>query len=206
MFNRFLGTVDAAALVALIALVPVPLFWLLIHPAITFWRRLGRRALWLGLPVWVGAGILIAAGRHWIFSTRIRREPWTWVAGFALLALAAYLDPKTRREFGFRRLVGLPEVQLGHPAGGVVQSGVYGRVRHPRYVAYMLTLLGFAFLTGAAGYFSLAFLTVLMYQVVAPLEERELRQHYGQAYEDYAQRVPRFMPRFGRKREPKISS
>jgi protein-S-isoprenylcysteine O-methyltransferase Ste14 len=40
--------------------------------------------------------------------------------------------------------------------------------------------------------------TFLLYLIVTPLEERELRQQYGSEYEAYARKVPRFLPRFGR--------
>jgi protein-S-isoprenylcysteine O-methyltransferase Ste14 len=77
----------------------------------------------------------------------------------------------------------------------VVSSGIYRYVRHPRYLEYMLTFLGLAFLTGAAGIFVLAIATILLYLVVAPLEERELREAFGPHYDAYAREVPRFIPR-----------
>ena len=80
--------------------------------------------------------------------------------------------------------------------GGVVRAGVYRVVRHPRYAEYMLEFFGFALLTGAVGFFLLAIITVLMYLIVTPLEERELRDHYGSQYEVYARQVPRFLPRW----------
>jgi len=45
------------------------------------------------------------------------------------------------------------------------------------------------------GIFLLAILTILLYLIVAPLEERQLREHYGSEYEGYARAVPRFLPR-----------
>ena len=47
---------------------------------------------------------------------------------------------------------------------------------HPVFPALecTLTLLGMAFLTGAGGIFLLAIVTILLYQVVAPLEEQKL--------------------------------
>jgi len=63
-----------------------------------------------------------------------------------------------------------------------------------------------AFLTGAYAIFLLAILNVLLYQIVAPLEERELLDQYGPQYEDYRRSVPRFVPRLGRTPESRISS
>ncbi len=66
-----------------------------------------------------------------------------------------------------------------HNLRGVVREGIYARVRHPRYLVYMLTFWGLALVTSALGVFVLAIVSVLMYLIVAPLEERELRQQYG---------------------------
>ena len=66
----------------------------------------------------------------------------------------------------------------------------------------MLTFWGLAFLTGAWGIFLLAIITVVMYLMVTPIEERELREQYGSEYESYAQAVPRFVPRLRKKAEP----
>jgi protein-S-isoprenylcysteine O-methyltransferase Ste14 len=66
-------------------------------------------------------------------------------------------------------------------------------------LAYMLTFWGFAFVTSALGIFVLAIVSVLMYLIVTPVEERELRLQYGSEYEAYCRAVPRFVPRLRRK-------
>jgi len=66
--------------------------------------------------------------------------------------------------------------------------------------------LSMAFLTGALAIFLLAFLNVLMYQILAPLEERKLLDQYGREYEAYRRLVPRFVPRLERTPESRISS
>jgi protein-S-isoprenylcysteine O-methyltransferase Ste14 len=45
-----------------------------------------------------------------------------------------------------------------------------------------------------AAYVILGLLTPIIY-VMTHLEERELRDRFGQEYLDYSQRVPRFVPR-----------
>jgi protein-S-isoprenylcysteine O-methyltransferase Ste14 len=67
-------------------------------------------------------------------------------------------------------------------------------------------ILSMAFLTGAQLIFLLAFLNVLLYQVLAPFEERELLDQYGPQYEDYRRSVPRFLPYLRRTPANPISS
>jgi protein-S-isoprenylcysteine O-methyltransferase Ste14 len=188
--------VDALALTFAVVFFPAGLFWLVIHPGIRFWRRFGNRAFWVALPLWVVPGITLVGLRHELFAQRLGRNVWTWTSGTLLLALAVWLTWRVHREFSLRRLAGFPELSPQRYRGGVVRSGIYGIVRHPRYLGFMLSFLGLALLTGAAGIFALAIVTILLYLIVAPLEERELREHYGSDYEAYIRDVPRFLPRW----------
>lgn len=196
---------DALALLSLVLLFPIPFFWLLIHSGIHFWRRFGNRSFWIALPVWIIFGAALVLLRGYLYWQRFPRHALTWALGAGLLAAAHWIDRSTQREFGLRRLAGIAEMNPTHSLRGVVRTGIYGRVRHPRYLGYMLTLFGMAFLTGAEGIFLLAIVTILLYQIVAPLEEHELLEQYGCDYEAYAREVPRFVPRWRRKIQPQVS-
>lgn len=202
----FLKFVDYAALFYLILLLWIPFFWFLFHPAIGFWRRRGNRAFWLALPVWLVFAAAIVMMRRHLFAARVDRNALTWMVGAFLFAAASWLEWQTRHTFGLRRLVGLTELNPQHRLCGVVRTGIYGRVRHPRYLLYMLMILAMAFLTGAVAIFLLAIVNILLYQILTPLEERELLNQYGPQYEDYRRSVPRFVPRWGRTPEARILS
>jgi protein-S-isoprenylcysteine O-methyltransferase Ste14 len=197
---------DVLALAYAVIVFPVPVFWLIIHSRIHFWRQFGNRAFLIALPVWFVSGVGLVLLRHTIYSQRIERNALTWLFGAGLMALAVWTNRQVHREFSLRRLVGLPEINRGRPDGGVVRAGIYARVRHPRYMEFMMTFLGLALLTGAVGIFLLAFVTILLYLIVAPLEERELRESYGAEYEAYARAVPRFLPHWWRRDRSQISS
>jgi protein-S-isoprenylcysteine O-methyltransferase Ste14 len=59
---------------------------------------------------------------------------------------------------------------------------------------------------GAASIFLLAILDILMYQILAPLEEHELPDQCGPQFENYRRSVPRFVPHLGRRRQVGIPS
>ncbi len=197
---------DYIALFYLVMLLWIPFHWFVFHTALRFWRRLGTRAIWGALPVWLifAAGIIMA--RHDLFARRLERNALTLTVGCVLFLVASWLDVQTRHAFGWRRLAGLPELNPHHPLCGVIRTGIYARIRHPRYLLYMLMILSMAFLTGAQAIFLLAFLNILMYQILAPLEERKLLDQYGLQYEDYRRLVPRFVPHLARTPEARVSS
>ncbi len=83
-------------------------------------------------------------------------------------------------------------------AKGIADTGPYARTRNPLYFGSALLAAGFliashslfaAILLGA--YFA------VFYPTVMRREERELRWNYGEAFEEYARRVPLFLPKLG---------
>jgi protein-S-isoprenylcysteine O-methyltransferase Ste14 len=96
-----------------------------------------------------------------------------------------------------RVLVGLPELAPERYPQGLITTGLYARLRHPRYVQVALALLGYALIANyLAGYLVFAAWLLVMYPLVV-LEERELRQRFGEAYDAYCRQAPRFIPRLG---------
>ena len=81
-------------------------------------------------------------------------------------------------------------------------TGPYAHVRHPQYVGFVLIMFGF--LLQWPTLLTLAMFPVLvwMYVHLARQEEREARAQFGEAYAEYARRVPAFVPRMrGRRGE-----
>ena len=73
-------------------------------------------------------------------------------------------------------------------------TGPYAHVRHPQYVGFVLIMLGF--LLQWPTLLTLAMFPVLvwMYVRLARQEEREALAQFGEAYAEYARRVPAFVP------------
>ena len=197
--REFTRTIDWLAVLYAALYFPVPFYWLVIHPAVNLWRRIGYRSFWIALPVWILTGLPLLLIQDSLFAHRLSRNATTYVLGTLLLALNVWVSRQVHQEFSFKKLAGLPELNPQHPGRGVIDKGIYAQVRHPRYANIMVGFIAFGLLTGAAGIFLLAIVTFLLYLIVTPLEERELREQYGSDYEAYARKVPRFLPRFGRK-------
>lgn len=89
-----------------------------------------------------------------------------------------------------------PVLYRAQQAGALADSGPYGRIRHPQYVAFVLIMLGFLLQWPTVLTLLMFPVLVYMYRRLALREEAEAERAFGEVYERYAERVPRFLPRW----------
>jgi protein-S-isoprenylcysteine O-methyltransferase Ste14 len=78
----------------------------------------------------------------------------------------------------------------------VVNTGVFGRIRHPMYLSLILMYFGFAIAWGVLWIFLPAFLLSVLAVFTAIREEEFLLRKLGSQYEEYIRAVPwRFIPK-----------
>lgn len=179
-----------------IGLPPALAYWCVAHPLVSFWRRLG--------PRWALAILFTGLGLGWwgMWVIRDRALGADLGTNLALIGPAALiysisivLEIKVRKHLKLNMLVGIPEFSQADRKGRLLSEGIYGRVRHPRYLAIIIGSFGWALFVNYAGVYVLAILTVPGIYLVAVLEERELLERFGDEYARYRERVPRFVPR-----------
>ncbi len=76
-------------------------------------------------------------------------------------------------------------------------TGPYARVRHPQYAGFILILFGFLLQWPTLLTAFMFPVLLYMYYRLALREERDSREAFGSAWEEYARRTPRFFPRVG---------
>jgi protein-S-isoprenylcysteine O-methyltransferase Ste14 len=76
----------------------------------------------------------------------------------------------------------------------LVTSGPFAIVRHPIYTGLIALLLGAALVLDSLLTLGLSVLFVLPLWFHTAIEEPLMEQHFGEAWRDYAKRVPRLMP------------
>ncbi|MFO1511842.1 MAG: isoprenylcysteine carboxylmethyltransferase family protein [Verrucomicrobiota bacterium] len=79
----------------------------------------------------------------------------------------------------------------------MIVHGIYSRVRHPLYTSVILVSLGWALIWESWAASVVALALIPFFHAKARLEEDWLRDRFP-GYADYARRVPRFLPRWGR--------
>ena len=174
---------------------PFLLIWLLIHPFASFWRKLGPALTYLAItPIIAAAFALLLHFRGLLLRTHFGFSLPLAIIAILLFTASRFLAPRWRRQLKITVLVGLPELSRDHP-GKLLTEGLYAHLRHPRYLEATLGLAAMALFSNyLAAYLALLLGAPLLYLIVL-LEERELRDRFGQEYEEYARRVPRFFPR-----------
>jgi protein-S-isoprenylcysteine O-methyltransferase Ste14 len=95
--------------------------------------------------------------------------------------------------------LGLPEVAPERYLQPLVHIGLYSRVRHPRYLQFLLAQLGWAMVVNYLVIYLVWLLWLFAVYVIVVLEERELRDRLGEEYERYSREVPRFFPHIRRR-------
>jgi protein-S-isoprenylcysteine O-methyltransferase Ste14 len=74
-------------------------------------------------------------------------------------------------------------------------GGVYGRIRHPQYVAFVLIMFGFLLQWPTLPTLAMFPVLAVMYWRLALKEEADMLREFGEPYARYAARTPRFIPR-----------
>lgn len=136
---------------------------------------------------------------------------WRSPVGYPTAALCLWLAHPTFRSILIGSSVAVLGLLIRAVAAGYLRKrealaheGPYALTRNPLYFGSALIAAGFA-LAGrswlAAALLALYF--ILFYAQVMRREESELREQYGQAFDDYAASVPLFWPRLRAKTSAK---
>jgi protein-S-isoprenylcysteine O-methyltransferase Ste14 len=142
-------------------------------------------------PVWMVLYVLIAAGASclagWPLIPGLPVVPLGVLLIIAGVALAVAATRLFRREGTEINPTSLTNRKL-------VTSGPFNFTRNPMYLSLVIIALGIAFAVGAWPMFLVPIALFGTVQWVhIPFEEAKMRRQFGEAYDDYAQRVRRWI-------------
>ncbi|MBI4276707.1 isoprenylcysteine carboxylmethyltransferase family protein [Candidatus Uhrbacteria bacterium] len=195
-------------LIAIILFAPIPLFFIPLQLAPRLWRRFGLWNYALSTIIWIITAGVVYALRDAILTLHISplvplyvRSDIKWflllrVVGGILLLVGIIVSERAMHTLTWRITFALPQVKPDTTPSTLIAHGIYKKVRHPRYLGFFYITLGIALLTG---YFAAALLflyTLIMFTVIALLEERELKTRFGQSYINYMRTTSRFFSIF----------
>ena len=177
----------------------MPVFWIPVHSFPAVFRKLGFFTYIMPVMIWLPLAYFIYIHRAFLLHSKIHLSAVLSGAGLFLVIVGTALQIWTGELLSLRGLVGLPEITK-EAEGRIVTKGAFSVVRHPTYLSHTFMFAGVFLLTGVAVVGIITVLDfVIINAVVIPLEEKELVSRFGEEYEEYRARVPRFFPfRFSR--------
>ena len=178
-----------------VMLIPAIAGWYVIHPFARFWRRLGTVAAFSIIYSVIISGCLVLwEFRAAIIGADLGFQPLLMPLAALAAAAGIAIARLRRRELNQRVLVGVPELSASDK-GRLLTGGIYARTRNPRYLEFLVFAFAYVAFANYGGVWLIYALTFPAIHLVVLLEERELRDRFGAEYEDYCQRVPRYIPK-----------
>lgn len=185
---------DLLAFITIILWPVTPLFWIPIHGAPEFFKKLGILTYIMPLIAWLSLAYIIYQNRIFLLQFKIELPVLLNISGILLLVFGTLLHIWTGRLLGFWGLIGLPEIST-KIKGKLVTEGPFSVVRHPAYLAHTLMVLSVFLITEVIAVGIISFLDLLLINAaIIPLEEKELLRRFGNDYELYKKKVSRFFP------------
>lgn len=185
------------ALATLIFWPVIPLIWIPVHFATTFFKKLGLFTYIMPLITWLPWAYLIYQNQIFLLNFKINLPVVLNIVGFPFSIFGLLLHIWTARLFGLRGIIGLPEIST-RIKENVVTGGPFSIVRHPTYLAHTLIFSGVFLITGVIAIGIITALDLIIINTtIIPLEEKELLSRFGKDkdYELYKKKVPsRFFP------------
>ncbi len=191
--GRFVGsTLVSQAIVMIVGLVIIS--QMIVNRA-AFQARWGARAFsiafrWMAIPglTLIGVGLAHLA---WIEGARILSREIVLIPYLYLLATGLALWARALLVFGIDNL---SMMYVYYPAESrLVDSKIYGVLRHPVYSAAQRVAFALVLWNGSAfALFAGLMVPVTMYVWVRLVEERELIERFSDSYREYRARVPAF--------------
>lgn len=212
---KFSGAAAAIAQLVFLALIAGLVWWL--HPAWRWGWMWVPAALWIAFQVyWSVAASNRAASKSKesggsrafhsnllnlslvLLFLRVPGLKTRWVpdaaaviaAGLALQVLCLALSVWARRHLG-RNWSGEISAKVGHE---LVRSGPYALVRHPIYMGMLGMALGTALVSGETHALLGFAIMAGAYARKLVLEERQMREEFGAAYDDYRRHTRALIP------------
>ena len=175
---------------------PAIVYWFVIHPFASLWRRIGAtRALGIIFTLFGLSIFLLFRVRDLLLGQDLGRPALPAViAGLIILTLTIVLQVAVSRQLTQRVLVGVPELSRDDP-GTLLTGGIYRYSRNPRYLVIAMGVFAYSLLLNYSGVWIVSALSWPALYLIILMEEPELRKRFGEEYNAYCSRVPRLFPK-----------
>jgi protein-S-isoprenylcysteine O-methyltransferase Ste14 len=168
----------------------IPLFWIPVHLAAGFFRKLGLFTYLMPFITWVPVAYVLYHYRFFLLQFKVQLPALLNITGIPLFLLGTLLHIWTAVLLGGLGIIGVPEIS-SKVASNLITKGPFSIVRHPTYLAHTLIFFGVFFITEEVVVGVVALLDfIVVNSMIIPLEEKELLNRFGKEYQRYKRQVP----------------
>lgn len=166
------------------------MFWIPVHYATSFFRKLGLFTYAMPLLAWLPFSYLVFKNKAYILQFKIDLPEIVNIIGIPVFIAGTLLHLWTARLLGLWGIIGIPEIMV-KLKNRLMTSGPFSIIRHPTYLAHTCIFSGGFFITGVIAVGIVTILDFLIItSIIIPLEEKELSRRFGENYKSYMKRVP----------------
>jgi protein-S-isoprenylcysteine O-methyltransferase Ste14 len=178
------------AIVTLMFWSAIPLFWIPVHLATGFFRKLGLFTYLMPFITWVPIAYVIYHDRLFLLQFKVLLPSILNITGIPLFVLGILLHIWTVVLLGGLGIIGVPEIS-SKADSRLITKGPFSNVRHPTYLAHTLIFFGVFLITEEVVVGVVALLDfIVVNSMIIPLEEKELLNRFGEEYQIYKRQVP----------------
>ena len=143
----------------------------------------------------VSVSVVLFRFRGPLLAVEYGTHPTLWFLAAASYGLAVSIELRCRKHLSVSTLVGVPELRGAASEQALLTEGIYGQMRHPRYVGATLGYVASMFFANYLFLYAALPVLLLLIHIIVVLEERELVERFGDEYRTYKAKVPRYVPR-----------
>ena len=188
-------------LLIVLTLPPSIAWWYVLHLFVKFWRKIGPAGTMLVLFSLVFASVISLYSVQGMLVGRDLGTNWFLVGLGGLFIFVSWGIAASRsRHLTPKTMFGIPELQADGRGGKLLTEGPYSVVRHPRYAEVLFGISGAVVLANWSGAYVVVAVCFLAHHGAVLLEERELLDRFGEEYETYRKKVPRYIPQISEKK------
>ena len=181
---------ELLAIITLMFWSVIPLFWIPVHLATGFFRKLGLFTYLMPFVTWVPIAYVIYYHRFFLLQFKIQLPGILNITGIPLFLFGTLLHVWTAVLLGGLGIIGVPEIS-SKVNSRLITKGPFSIVRHPTYLAHTLIFFGVFFITEKIVVGAVAMLDLIVVNcMIIPLEEKELLNRFGEEYQIYKRQVP----------------
>jgi protein-S-isoprenylcysteine O-methyltransferase Ste14 len=181
---------DFLALMTIMAWPVIPLFWIPVHFATAFFKKIGFVTYLIPFLTWLPSAYLIFQNRDFLLKYRTDFPVLLNIFGILFLISGTLLHIWTARLLGLWAIIGVPEISP-RVKEKLVTQGPFSIVRHPTYSAHTLIFSGVFLITGSVSVGIVTLIDfIIINTMIIPLEEKELLSRFGEDYRAFKKKVP----------------